>query len=40
MTNSVNDEVTLENLPLIHEKLLQEIRKGIVGQDQVISNFW
>ena len=36
MTNSVNDEVTLENLPLIHEKLLQEIRKGIVGQDQVI----
>ena len=36
MTNSVNDEATLENLPLIHEKLLQEIRKGIVGQDQVI----
>ena len=36
MTNSVNDEVTLENLPLIHEKLLQEIRKGIVGQDHVI----
>jgi len=36
MTNSVNDEATLENLPLMHEKLLQEIRKGIVGQDQVI----
>ena len=36
MTNSENDEATLENLPLIHEKLLQEIRKGIVGQDQVI----
>jgi MoxR-like ATPase len=36
MTKLDKLETTLENLPATHERLLGEIRKGIIGQDDVI----
>ena len=36
MTKSKTAEATLERLPETHDRLLKEIRKGIIGQDDVI----
>ena len=36
MTKSDNVEATLEQLPETRDRLLKEIRKGIIGQDDVI----
>jgi MoxR-like ATPase len=36
MTKSENVEATLEQLPETRDRLLKEIRKGIIGQDDVI----
>ncbi len=36
MTKLENPEATIEKLPQTHDRLLGEIRKGIIGQDDVI----